>query len=65
MLIGTRPQLAYEKLLGKLDHSLNQENMGLTRVIKVEYSMKPWPSKIFRTPLFIYLLLLFFFIVLW
>ena len=59
MLIGTRPQLAYEKLLGKLDHSLNQENMGLTWVIKVEYCMKLWPSKIFRTPLYIYMYIFF------
>ena len=42
MLIGTKPQLAYEKLLGKLDHSLNQENMGSTWVIKVEYCMNQW-----------------------
>ena len=55
MLIGTRPQLAYEKLLGKLDHSLNQENMGSTRAIKVEYSMKPWPSKDFQNTLIYFL----------
>ena len=42
MLIGTKPQLAYEKLLGKLDHSLNQENMGSTWVIKVEDCMNQW-----------------------